>query len=112
MADTVEKFGIENLKAVLSFGIAFGKNIAGSLEDGKFTFAEILALLPQISEVPNFIAKKEDILNELKDLSTAEIEELVASVEGAITNANIIATIEDALNIAVATKNLIERFKK
>lgn len=107
-----DKVGIENLKAVLVFGVTIGKSISADLEDKKFSFVEMLALLPQLAQIPDFVSKKDQIIAEAKDLSLDEIKELVAVVEGVITNEEVIATIEDAISVAVAAKNLIERFSK
>lgn len=110
MAD--EKFGIENLKAVLKFGVTIGKNIADDLSDNKLSFGEVLGLAAQLGQITDFVANKDAIINEAKDLSFDEIKELVAEIEGVITNEEVVATIEDAIAVIVAAKNLIERFTK
>lgn len=107
-----EKIGIENLKAVLVFGVTIGKNISDDLTDKKFTFTEILGLIPQLAQIPDLVAKKDQIIAEAKDLTLDEVKELVAVVEGVITNEEVVATIEDGIAVAVAVKNLIERFSK
>ena len=104
-----EKFGIDNLKKVVSFGVTVAKSISDDLSDGKITFAEAIALLPQLMAIPDLIANKDAIINEAKDLSIDEVGELVAGIEGA-TSENVIAIIEDALTFIVAGKNLVERF--
>lgn len=110
MAD--EKFGIENLKLVFKFGVSFGKAVATDLEDHKITFLEGMGLVAQLSQVQDFVANKDAILNEAKDLSFAEIQEIAKEVEGVFTNKDVVDTIEDGLSIAVAIKNSIERFSK
>lgn len=108
---TEEKFGIENLKVVLALGVSVGKQAASSLEDGKITFQESIQMALSLVPVGDLLKRKEDILNEAKDLSMAEIEELVASVQGAITNEKVVATIGYGLDIAIAVTGLIELYK-
>lgn len=108
----MEKFGIENLKKVLIFGVNLGKKISDSMDDKKFSLSEILALIPDFAAIPDFIAKKDDILNEAKDLSLEEIKQLIAIVEGQINDNDVVGIIEDSLNFIVAGKNLVERFTK
>lgn len=107
MAD--EKFGIENLKKLVSFGVTIGKNISDDLQDDKFTLQEGLALLPQLMSIPDIINSKDAIISEAKDLSIDEVGELVDGIEGA-TSENVVGIIEDALTFIVAGKNLVERF--
>lgn len=110
MAD--EKFGIENIKKVVIFGATVGKSISDDLADNKITLQEVLALIPSLMSIPDLIANKQAIIDEAKDLSFDEIKEVVAAVEGSITNENVVGTIEDALNFIIAGKNLVERFSK
>lgn len=110
MAD--EKLGIENLKAVLKFGVGIGTTLAADLADNKLSFSEGLGLVAQLSQVQDFVANKDNIIAEAKDLTVDEIKELVESAEGAITNEEVVATITDALAVLISVKNLIERFTK
>lgn len=107
-----EKFGIENLKKVLDFGIKIGKEVASDLEDNKFSLSEGIALAAQFGAVSDLIAKKDDIINEAKDLSLDEIKELIKDVEGELTSEKVVAIIENALSVIVGAKNLIEIFTK
>ncbi|MEO9145076.1 MAG: hypothetical protein ABI237_05915 [Ginsengibacter sp.] len=104
-----EKFGIENLKKLVAFGVAFGASISADLADGKFTLSEGIALLPQLMAIPDLVASKDAIINEAKDLSIDEVNELVAGIEG-VTSENVTGIISDALTFIVAGKNLVERF--
>lgn len=107
-----EKFGIENLKKVLAFGIKVGTDISADLEDGKISLQEGLGLIPDLMGLPDLIANKQAIIDEAKDLSTDEIKELATYAEGAINEESVVATIEDALNLIISAKNLIVRFTK
>ena len=105
-----EKYGIEALKSVLSFGITIGQSLSSDLADKKLSLTEIIGLVPQFLELPNLVAQKDEIINEAKDLSLDEVKELVGSFNGVITNENLVGTIEDILTLVVAAKNVIERF--
>lgn len=106
-----EKFGIENLKEVFKWAITLGKTVGDDIKDKKFTFAELLGLLPQFLVVQDLLNKKDDIINEAKDLSLDEIKEMAVIVEGVITNAEVVAVIENALNAVVSVIALIEAVK-
>lgn len=106
-----EKYGIQNIQEVLVFGITIGKTLKEDLADKKLSINEIIGLLPTLMKIPDFIAKKQDILNEAKDLSIDEVKQLKAQVGGNITDKDLIDTIEDALNIGVSVRNLIDRYK-
>lgn len=106
-----EKFGIENLKKVVQLGAGVKKWYDDSNADGKIELSEYFGLLPQLMSVPELIQKKDAIVDEAKDLSFEEVQELIAGIEGATTE-NVVGIIEDSLNFIVAGKNLIERFTK
>lgn len=105
-----EKFGIENLKKVIAFGVKVGTDISTSLEDGKISLTEAFALLPDFLALPDLLANKQAIIDEAKDLSMDEVNELVSGFGGVVKSEDVINTITDALNIIVSAKNLIERF--
>lgn len=109
-----EKFGIENLKEVVLFGVRIGKQVAEDLKDKKMSIAEILALVPPIMQIPTFLEKKDLIVQEAEDLSVAEVDQIVAAVksEQVLTKQDVIDTIKDSLNIVVSVKNLIIRYGK
>lgn len=102
-----EKFGIENLQKVLAFGVKLEQEVKADLADGKFTLAEGLGLLPDLISLPELISSKDAIVAEAKDLSLAEVEQLVASVNGVVTDAKVLETITYALDVIVSVKNLI-----
>ena len=107
-----EKLGIENLEKVLQFGVQVGKQLTDDLSDKKITFSEVIALIPSFMSLPDFIAKKDAIVAEAKDLSLEEVKQLVDAVDGVFADEEVVAIIEDALNFVVSAKNLIERFTK
>lgn len=105
----MEKYGIQNLKEVLAFGVKIGTTLKDDLADKKISLTEVLELLPQLMKIPDFVSKKDELLKEVEDLSIPEIEELMKTVEG-ITSDQVVLTIKDSLNIGVSVRNLIERF--
>ncbi len=106
-----EKYGIENLKGLFKFGMTLGQTISEDLKDSKITLPEVFGLLPQLMQISDFIAHKDDIINEAKDLSLEEVKELTRDIEGVITNEKVVAVIEDAVNTIVSIKGLIESVK-
>lgn len=107
-----EKFGIENLKKVMAFGVAIGKEVATDLTDSKLTFLEVIQLATQLAGIGELVKNKEAIIEEAKDLTIAEIEELVTGVGDAINNEKVTAVIEHALGVIVSVAALIQDFKK
>jgi len=106
-----EKFGIENLQKVLSFGVGLATSVVADSKDG-FNINDVFQLLPQLMQIPDFIKNKDAIINEAKDLSIAEIEQLVASVNGVIKNEHVSSIIEHALSVAVSVTALVQDFTK
>lgn len=105
-----EKFGIENLQKVLTFGVGLGSAIVADAKDG-FNLNDVFQLLPQLMQIPELIKNKEAIINEAKDLSMTEIQQLVASVNGVIKDEHVVNIIEHALSVAVAAVALVQDFK-
>lgn len=104
-----EKFGVENLQKVLKFGVDFSTAVIADAKDG-FNFNDIIQLLPQLMQITDFIKNKDAIINEAKDLSFVEIQELVKSVEGVIKDEQVVSIIENALAFVVAGVNLVNNF--
>jgi hypothetical protein len=105
-----EKFGIENLQKLLSFGVNLGTSISSEAKDG-FNINDVFNLLPQLMQIPDFIKNKDTIINEAKDLSIEEIKQLVATVNGVIKDEHVVSIITNALNVAVSVVALVQDFK-
>ena len=105
-----EKFGIENLQKLLSFGVNLGTSISAESKDG-FNLNDIFNLLPQLMQIPDFIKNKDTIINEAKDLSIEEIKQLVGAVNGVIKDEHVVSIITNALNVAVSVVALVQDFK-
>ena len=105
-----EKFGIENLQKLLTFGVNLGTSISEDSKDG-FNLNDVFNLLPQLMQIPDFVKNKEAIINEAKDLSLPEIQQLVTSVNGVIKDEHVVNIITHALNVAVSVIALIQDFK-
>lgn len=106
-----EKLGIENLKKLFNFGIAISKTIGDDLKDKKFSFTEMLGLFPQLMQIQDFVAHKDDIVAEVKDLDFEEIKELIGDAEGIINNEQVTVFVEAAMNFALSAKDLIAASK-
>jgi hypothetical protein len=104
-----EKFGIENLKKVIRFGVDFGTNIKGALSDGKITLEEAVGLLPPILQVPALVKAKDDFVNEALDLSTTEAAQLAEEFKG-MTGEKAQKIITDSFVLLAAAKNLASNF--
>lgn len=107
-----EKLGIATLSEVVVFGTKLGKTITDDLADKKISFSEVLALIPEFMKIPDFIAKKDTILAEAKDLSVDEVKQISTVLGETITNEKIVATVENVLVIAVSVRNLIDMYSK
>lgn len=106
-----EKFGIENLQKVFTFGVTLGKAISTDLADNNLTLTELFGLVAQLSVIPDLLKNKDAIIAEAKDLSITEIQTLVQSIEGVITNQKVVAIIEHALDVATSIYALIQDFQ-
>ena len=105
-----EKFGIENLQKLLSFGVNLGTSVVSESKDG-FNLNDVFNLLPQLMQIPDFIKNKDTIINEAKDLSIEEIKQLVGAVNGVIKDEHVVSIITNALNVAVSVVALVQDFK-
>lgn len=105
-----EKFGIENLQKLLTFGVNLGTSVVNESKDG-FNLNDVFNLLPQLMQIPDFIKNKDTIINEAKDLSIDEIKQLVGAVNGVIKDEHVVSIITNALNVAVSVVALVQDFK-
>lgn len=106
-----EKFGIENLEKVFKFGLTLGGTVVDDIKDNKMSMTEIFALIPQLTQIPDLLSHKQDIINEAGDLSMDEITKLTKDIEGVFTNAKVVAVIEKSIVAIVAIKDLISSVK-
>lgn len=108
----MEKFGIDNLKKVLNFGVSFGLHLSTELKDG-FDYYKIFALVPDLMQVPDLLKNKQAIMDEVKDLSVEEIAALITSVENSalITSDKVKEIISIAVDILQAVVKLVGIFK-
>lgn len=107
----MEKFGIDNLKKVLQFGITLGLHTAQQVKDG-FQIADVFALLPELLQIPDFVKNKQAILDEVKDLSVDEIEQLIVFVKdsGVFTSEKIKSIIGDSIDVISSVTKLVTHF--
>ena len=98
-----EKFGIEELKDIISFGAELGNGLGKSLEDDKITLGDAVNFIPALTAIPSAISGFSDVKKELDDLDEAEKEELLSYFRNKfdIPQEQTEAFVEDALKIAV-----------
>lgn len=71
-----QKFGVENLKTVLGWALAFSKELASALKDKKFKLFEALGFVDDLMNVTALVAAVPEIKNEISELSPEELQEL------------------------------------
>lgn len=74
-------YGIENLKAVLSFIVETTVKIEYIHQDGRGTWIEWLGILPSPFFIPQLFEAVKQTPKELNDLDPAEYRELVAFIK-------------------------------
>ena len=109
MAD--EKYGIDKLEEIIKFVFDIKKVISEDLADSKFSLVEIFGLVPKLAVIQEWVANKEEIINQAKDISIDEVKQLVGSVEGEIDNKKILTVIQTGLDTAVTVIALIKAIK-
>lgn len=105
-----QEVGIENLKKVVVLAASIWNNVAGALQDKKYTIPEMLSLLPYLGSVTEIVQNKDAIINEAKNLTLAKVKDLIASVEAQIADKAVLTKIENALNAAIAIKVVIQDY--
>ena len=73
----MEKYGIENIKEVITFVVALVKAIKRVLEDGKINGADVIRLFGAFLKAPKAIIGFKLVFEEIKDISEAERQELI-----------------------------------
>jgi hypothetical protein len=76
----MEKYGIENVKEVISFVVALVKAIKSILEDGKINISDVIRLFGAFLKAPKAIVGFKFVFEEIKDLSEAERVELLTFI--------------------------------
>lgn len=95
---SIEKFGIDNLKLVLTFVLGTERRIRELVNE--FSVSKALTVAFSIAENQYLLDRKEQILAEIKDLSDDETRELVAQfgLEFDLVNDTLENRIEQGMN--------------
>ncbi len=101
---------IDKLKLLVSFCVKFTNGLVKRLEDGKLTLLEGITMAPIMAQVPELFNARKEILEELKGLNPAEIDELIAQVgdELELESEKANAIVKAAIKWLDATCDLIE----
>ncbi len=75
-----EKYGIEKLQRVSVAMITVGKDVKGALADKKIDFLEGIKIGQDIISFSDLFQSGEQIVNEVKDLSLEEGEQLINGI--------------------------------
>jgi len=104
--------GIENLKKAAKLLISFGQKIESTSKDG-FQAIELFSFLGEVSQVPDIISHKDDIVAEFKDLDATERAELVSYIETELVleNKKTEEIIEAGLALLISVLTLVEKIK-
>lgn len=102
-----EKFGIEDFKKVLKLYGDLKKWYETSNADGKITMDEYFQLVSQANAIQDIVQSREAVIEQAKDLSLAEVQELKPALE-ALGNPDVVRVATVVLNFVVSAKDLIE----
>lgn len=109
-----QKFGVQNLKKVISFALSFNEELASALKDGKFKWVEAFGFIDELMQVDDLIKAVPQDKNEIAELSTEEMKELREYVEDnfEIQNATVEEVIDASFDFITGATKLIGAFKK
>lgn len=104
--------GIETIKTDVLFLVDTATKVKAAIAS-KFSYLDDIAILANFSQLPGILAKKDELLAEIKDLTVAEENELIAFIESNlnIPNLRTKAIIFAALELVPSIFNLVEAFK-
>jgi hypothetical protein len=109
-----EEVGTNELKELLSFVITLGESLESALADKKFEMAELALLMPALMKAGDAFTGLDKLGGEVKDLSEAEMADLVTFVKNDLdlANDNVEGLIEGALDLAAKIYAFVQMFKK
>lgn len=108
-------YGVENIIKLVKFGDALEKAVKGAKADGKIDAKDLGQLFPLVPLVEPLVGGAGQIPKELKDLSAAELDIVVAEVsklEGIGSKVEVLQKIRASLKFAHAGYDLYNAFAK
>lgn len=108
-----EQFGIDKLKEASSIIASTINATDASLSNG-FQGTDIFTIILQLSPLPQLLQAKDDIKNQWKDLSDAEIPELIADFNSKLNlkDKDLQGKIQKAITAAGSVAIAIKAFNK
>ena len=107
-----EQVGIENTKEVVKLGFEGAKVFKAAKADGKIDLADLGKLMLLLPYVGPAVADADKIPAELKDMDSAEADELVefaaAELGGLLEREKVVARVEAALGVAKSISKLVK----
>jgi hypothetical protein len=99
---------IEQLKTAAESGIAFGKEFAKAVEDGKLSFREAFALIPEGKDLFDALKEYKLIFEEIKDMDDEEAEAFLEAIKAEIDNMDA----DIVIDWMILTLRTINHFRK
>ena len=105
--------GIKNLKRAVKFAIDVTNQFIEAMADGKFTVFESFGFIDELSQIPGVVNSASEVLQEVKDLSEEEKNELTQYVvdELHIPSEKVEDVIAKSISFAFATNELVAAIK-
>jgi hypothetical protein len=104
------KYGVENIKKVVSFGLGIAKDVSTAQADGKINVKDSLLFVDDVIKIPSVIAAAAQVKNEYLDMDSAERSEIDQFVRDSIDNpdADVADLIADAFRVAIDASVLVQ----
>jgi len=98
----MEKFGIENVKKFIAFGVGLGMSFEDALKDGKITLKDYVLFVDDVMKIPGIVGGAKHLKEELTDFTPEERAELIVwfKDEFDIENDKVEEVIEKAIDAA------------
>lgn len=111
--ENTNKVGTDHIKAALQFAITLGKGISETFKDGFQPLTDTLKLLPTLMQLSPIIENKAQLVEEFKDLTDEEREEIKkwAKENFDIADDRLEAIIEKSAGLVLEVMGLIDAFK-
>lgn len=113
MANTEQKFGVDNLIKVIGFSLNFGQHLSNALADGKFKWFEAFGFIGEIMQIQDIAQSWPNIKNEVSELSPDELKQIqdYVSKNFTLTNVNTLDIVNSCVDIVVDLITVAKLFK-